>query len=143
MGVADVFPVSPDFGIERELDSDVIITPIQGQLERRKLRSAIQLRTFDIDMENMSVADHKLLNAFYIARDGMFDSFSLLPPVNHDRLIEGLSVGTGDGSTVVFDLDNVGDFRRVYLVSGSRNVVYLDGVSESGKCSNNAGAKCT
>jgi hypothetical protein len=141
MSVGDVFPISPDFGIRRKLSSDVITTPISGNLKRRKLRSALQLRTFDIDMTSMSVADFKLLNAFYQARDGMYDSFSFLPAYNQDRLIEGLSVGTGDGSTVEFDLDNTDFYRRVYTGTGTRNQAYVDGSPVGATFANTDGSK--
>lgn len=142
MSVSDVLPVDPSFVVPFELDDDVIIEKIAGNLERRKQISDLQLRSYPgINVKNMTASEFKTLLAFRRARGGRFDSFSFLPPINLDRLIEGLSVGTGDGSTVDFDLDNVDYFRRVYLGSDNRNVAYVDGSPESATFSNTDGSK--
>jgi len=141
MGVADLFPVDPSYAVQRELNDDVVIEKIQGNLERRKQISGLQLRSWDLSTNVMSVADQKLLDAFYRARGGKFDSFSFLPPVNHDRLIETLSVGTGDGSTTVFDLDNTDYYRRVYTGTGTRNQAYVDAGGVSATFANTDGSK--
>ncbi len=141
MGVADVMPVDPDYPVQRELDDDVVIEKIQGNLERRKQTSAIQLRTWDLNKDTMTLAEQKLLDAFFIARGGRYDSFSFLSPFNHDRLIEGLSVGTGDGSTTVLDLDNADYFRRVFTGTGTRNQAYVDGSPVAATFANTDGSK--
>ena len=101
MAVADVFPVDPSYAVQREVNDDVAIEKIQGNLERRKQISGLQLRSWDLSVKVLTVAEQKLIDAFYLARGGRYDSFSFLPPVNHDRLIEGLSVGTGASPTTV------------------------------------------
>ncbi len=142
MSVSDVFPVDPSYVVPFEMDDDVIITPIEGNLERRKQISGLQLRTWPgINIKNMTVTEFESLTAFRRARGGRFDSFSFLPPINQDRIIKGLSVGTGDGSTVDFDLDNTDYFRRVYLGAGNRNVAYVDGGAVSATFSNTDGSK--
>ena len=141
MGVADLFPVDPSYPVQREVNDDVVIEKIQGNLERRKQISGLQLRSWDLNTNVLSVADQKLLDAFYLARGGKFDSFSFLPPVNHDRLIETLSVGTGDGSTTVFDLDNTDYYRRVYTGTGTRNQAYVDAGGVSATFANTDGSK--
>ena len=141
MAVSDVFPVDPSYAVQREVNDDVLIEKIQGNLERRKQISGLQLRSWDLNVNVMTVADHKLIDAFYLARGGKYDTFSFLPPVNHDRLIEALSVGTGDGSTVEFDLDNVDYFRRVYTGTGTRNQAYVDAGVVSATFANTDGSK--
>lgn len=116
------------------------ISNFEGRQERRKLISALQLRTWDLSNSLLTVAEQESLDAFYLARNGRFDSFSFLPPINHDRIIKGLSVGTGNGSTVDFDLDNVDYFRRVYLGSGTRNSAYVDGTPVSATFTNTDGS---
>lgn len=141
MGVADVFPVDPSYAVPREVNDDVIIEKIQGNLERRKQISGLQLRKWSLNSNVLTLADQKLLDAFYLARGGRYDSFSFLPPINHDRLIEALSVGTGDGSTVEFDLDNTDYYRRVFTGTGSREQAYVDGSPVSATFSNTDGSK--
>ena len=141
MGVADLFPIDPSYTVQREVNDDVVIEKLQGNLERRKQISGLQLRSWDLNTNVLSVANQKLLDAFYLARGGKFDSFSYLPPVNHDRLIETLSVGTGDGSTVAFDLDNTDYYRRVYTGTGTRNQAYVDGSPVGATFANTDGSK--
>ena len=142
MSVTDLFPINPDFAVSREVNDDVIITPIAGNLERRKQVSGLQLRAWSgLNTKNMTVTEHESLAAFFLARGGRYDSFSFLPPVNQDRIIKGLSVGTGDGSTVEFALDNTDFYRRVYLGAGNRNVAYVDGSPVSATFSNTDGSK--
>ena len=141
MGVADVFPVDPSYAVQREINDDVAIEKIQGNLERRKQISGLQLRSWDLSVKVLTVAEQKLIDAFYLARGGRYDSFSFLPPVNHDRLIEGLSVGTGASPTTEFDLDNTDYYRRVYTGTGTRNQAYVDGSPVGATFSNTDGSK--
>ncbi len=127
--VSDVLPINPSFTIPLEIGDDVIITPISGGLERRKLLSSLQLRAWQsVNIEAMTLHDHKLLTDFQKARSGRYEPFSFLPPVNYGRLTEGLVVGTGDGMTTEFDLDNTDFYRRVYLGTGNRNKAFVSDV---------------
>lgn len=139
MGMADVLPVNPGYPVEREMNDNVDITEISGNLERRKLISGINLSTWNLSTENMKADEAEALDAFWVARNGRFDPFSFLPPKNNYRIVRGISVGTGDGVTTEFDLGNTDYYRRVYLGADTRNVAYVNGSPVSATFSNDDG----
>ncbi len=137
MSVDDIFPIDSKYPIERRLGDNVVITSIGRNQERRKLKSRIMLRSWDLNSSILSISEAEALDRFYQARGGRFDLFSFLPPVNHDRIIRGLGIGTGDGLTSGFDLDNSDFYRRVYFGSDTRNTAYVDGLPVQAVFSNN------
>ncbi len=137
MSVSDIFPINSKYPIERKLGDNVIVTKIGRNQERRKLKSGIQLRTWDLGSDVLSVEESEALDAFYLARNGRFDVFSFLPPINNDRIIKRLTVGEGDGLKSIFDLNNIDYYRRVYLGNGARNTAYVDGSQVSAVFYNN------
>ena len=131
------YPVLP--GLEFNLGmTPSFSTKVQKAASGRELRAAFQLYpmwTFSLSYEFLRDgargADFDTLGGFFLARQGMFDSFLFSAP--SDNAVVAMPFGVGDGATKNFQLTRAfgaGGFsfiEPVMNVSGSPGI-YINGV---------------
>jgi len=89
--------------------------------EKRRQKKLFPTRDFSIGYEWISKEEARTLWEFYKARAGAYEAFNFFHPWSDTY--DGEYVGTGDGSTTVFNLpaENSSDYT-----------VYVDGVEQTG-----------
>lgn len=97
--------------LESEFDNDV---------ESRKLKSLYPRRDLTISYDQLTLAQARTLWQFYQARHGRFEAFSFFYP--DSDTYAGEYVGTGDGSTLVFNLPSM---------LASSYTVYIDSIAQT------------
>lgn len=133
MSVSDVLPVNPSFVVPVNLVHNVIVSKFDSGQEQRKQKSTYPKRSASIRTEVMTAAEVQTLRNFNLAMGGPFEVFSYLPPINLDRLLIGISCGTGDGLSKTFyplGSSTPAFYYRLYLDTDHRNVVYIDGSAQ-------------
>lgn len=122
----DILPVYP-----------VVITPVWGTLvsdfdsgnEQRRQKLLYAKYDVQLQMRAVSAADLQTLWDFYQARKGAAGAFYFYDPrpangitVSHT----GLYVGTGDGSTEIFDIPGKSTSSQTIYVDGTEQTVTTD-----------------
>ena len=87
----------------------------------RKQKWLYPRRNLSVGHPKVSKAQGLILWAFYLARKGAFEAFNLFYPNTNTYVTE--YVGTGDGSTTVFNLPSK---------SASSYTLYVDGAAKTG-----------
>ena len=88
--------------------------------EQRKQKWLYPKRRVTLRYRLIAKSDAETLWEFYLARKGKYESFNFFFP--HSDSYEGEYVGSGDGSTTVFNLPSK---------SGASYAVYIDSVAQS------------
>ncbi len=102
MGAGDVFPLVPDFVFEPGDKWRTLVTEFESGKEQRRSMWASRLAQFIVRKRFVSKSDVGTLRSFFSARKGQFDFFWFDNP--DDNQVTNESIGTGDGSTTVFNL---------------------------------------
>lgn len=82
---------------------------------RRKKRAFAQFDVM-VDFHPMTKANMQTLYDFYMARSGSYEAFYIYDVVTMDH--DSLLVGTGDGSTVTFDIPGKSTSSQTVYVNG-------------------------
>jgi len=131
MAVTDIFPVSSSYPVTTKPVQRVLISEPDSAQEQRRLKWSFRRQVVTINCKALTDTELAALEAFHEARNGPYDVFSFLPPMNKGRLVTGLACGTGNGTETVFYLGNSQTpnfYYRIYTGAGNRNKVYKDGV---------------
>lgn len=108
---------------------NTLITQFDSGAEQRRQKSLYPKFDVKLKYKGLSAADTQTLWDFYMARKGAFESFYFFDPAPDMSIAtsyDNLLVGTGDGSTDIFDLPGK---------STSSQTIYIDGVDQSGSFS--------
>jgi hypothetical protein len=89
-------------------------------VEQRKQKWLYPKRIITLHYRFITKAEARTLWAFYIARKGSYEAFSFFYPVSNTYTTE--YVGTGDGTTLVFNLP---------CKTASSYTLYVDGVAQT------------
>ncbi|MBW2024369.1 MAG: DUF2460 domain-containing protein [Deltaproteobacteria bacterium] len=88
--------------------------------EQRKRKWLYPRRIITLRFNGLSQSDIRTLWQFYLDRSGSYEAFNWFHP--YSNTYEGEYVGTGDGSTTVFNLPSK---------SATSRTLYIDGVSQT------------
>lgn len=116
----------PTVGVMNPWQDSIEFKTLRGRFDdlgisSRKQKWLYPRRLPPITYQSISKADALTLWAFFIARAGGFNAFNLFLPYSSTYVKE--YVGTGDDSTVVFNLPSK---------SASSYTLYVDGVAQTG-----------
>jgi len=89
-------------------------------VERRKRKWLYPKRTVTLQYNNITLSDARSIFQFYIDRSGAYEAFTFFK--YETESFEGEYVGTGDGSTVTYDLP---------CKSSSARTLYLNSVAQT------------
>jgi len=92
--------------------------------ERRKRKWLYPKRLITLQYSNITKANGRTLFAFYIARSGAYDAFTFFKYELESYV--GEYVGTGDGSTVTFNLPCKTSSARTLYLDGAEQTVNVD-----------------
>jgi len=82
-------------------------------------------------LNSRTLTDFATLSGFFNLRQGVYDSFLYTDP--DDNTVTGQTIGTGDGSTTVFQLlRTFGSFIEPVLAPNTINAIKLNGVTQGG-----------
>jgi len=124
-----ILELSPEFGLEESISFKTDITEAETGKEQRKALWDYGLRDYNLSLQWYSETNMNIVWDFYIARKGSYENFWVKIPTEY--LVTSESIGTGDGKTTEFLLDE-------FPVDTSDNfTLYVDGSSVSGTLSNN------
>lgn len=118
----DILPIYP---VEIEPVWDTLVTPFDSGAEQRRQKSLYPRFNVRFQLQSLQAADAQTIWDFFMARKGRFESFYFfdrMPDIGVSTSYEGLYIGTGDGSTDIFDLPGK---------STSSQVIYVDGVTQT------------
>jgi len=104
---------------------DTLVSTFDSGGEQRRQKSLYPRFNVQLKYRALSAADAQTMWDFYMARKGAFESFYFFDPapdIGITTTYKGLYVGTGDGTTDIFDLPGK---------STSSQTVYVDGVAGS------------
>ena len=87
-----------------QVDWNTLVTNYEDGKEQRRQKWSQPKRTFSISLKGRSDTDIDEIWAFYKAREGSYDTFYFVNP--NENPVSGEDVGTGDGTTTSFTLDN-------------------------------------
>ena len=104
-----VFPeaVYPKYPITIEPVWDTLINTADSGAEQRRQKSLYPRFNVRFQIYGVRITDAQTIWDFYMARKGAFESFYFFDPSPDIGIVtsyDNLYVGTGDGSTEVFDL---------------------------------------
>lgn len=109
-------------------------TRVQRAVSGRELRVLDMpnpLWTFTLTFSYLPVTDVNVLMGFFLSRQGAYDTFLFDDPT--DDTVAAQQIGTGDGSTTVFQLGRaLGDFYEAVTAPNHVSAVYFNGISQSG-----------
>ncbi len=88
-------------------------------------------RNVGLDYRNITNAQLRVLEQFYVDRNGGYLAFTYIMPLTETGIYEGEYVGTGDGSTTVYNLPFKSGASVSITVDGSP---YVIGDATSGDC---------
>lgn len=92
--------------------------------ERRKRKWLYCKRLITLQYTNITKAEGRTLFDFYIARSGAYDAFTFFK--YEYETYTGEYVGTGDGSTVLFNLPCKNSSARTVYLDGAEQTVDVD-----------------
>jgi len=122
-----VFPEDIDlsFPIIIEPEWDTLVSTFDSGAEQRRQKSLYPRFNVRFRLNGYSATDAQTVWDFYMARKGMFESFYFFDPALDGGIVtsyDDLFIGTGDGSTEVWDIPGK---------STSSQVIYLDGATQT------------
>lgn len=124
-----IFPeaIIPAHPFDLEPTWDTLITPFDSGAEQRRQKSLYPRFNARFRLNALESANAQTIWSFFMARKGSFESFYFFDPVPDIPGIgttsyDDLYIGTGDGSTDVWDLPGK---------STSSQVIYIDGAAQT------------
>ena len=90
--------------------------------EQRKRKSLYPRRNINVSYTHLTLANARTLWQFYQARDGRFETFFFVLPY-WDTYV-GEYIGTGDGSTVFYDLPSENISNETVYIAGAETSSY-------------------
>jgi len=124
-----ILALSPEFGLEQSINFRTDIFEAETGIEQRAALWDVGLRSYSLSVQFLTQTDMNTIWDFYIARKGAYEAFWVKIPTEFQVSYE--SIGTGDGKTVAFLLDE-------FPVDVSDNyTIYATGESVAGTMSNN------
>ena len=98
------FPVSVNIPFREELQFNTLLTKYEDGKEQRRKKWSTPKRTYQIQLRGRTNTVMDQVWSFYNARSGAFDTFYFENP--NESPVTGEIVGTSNGSTTQFGLDN-------------------------------------
>lgn len=124
-----IFPESliPAHPFDIEPEWNTLVKDTDGGAEQRRQKSLYPRFNARFRLNALESADAQTMWDFYMARKGRFESFYFFDPVPNISGIgttsyDDLYIGTGDGSTDIWDLPGK---------STSSQVIYIDGATQT------------
>lgn len=99
------------------------ITPFDSGREQRRQKQVFPKYDIAFSYNTLTLTEFNLLWNFYHARRGSYEAFYVYLPDQEPALWEGLGVGTGDGSTTIFDLPGKSTSSQKIYINGVEQVV--------------------
>jgi hypothetical protein len=122
-----IFPESIDlaFPIIIEPEWDTLVSQFDSGAEQRRQKSLYPKFNAKLRLNGYAAAAAQTIWDFYMARKGRFESFYFFDPAPDASIVtsyDDLFIGTGDGSTDIWDIPGK---------STSSQVIYIDGVTQT------------
>ena len=118
--------INPVFPVLIEPVWDTLIHTMDSGAEQRRQKSLYPRFNVTLSFYGLIASEAQTLWDFYMARKGAFESFYFFDPApdisGNTTSYDDLFIGTGDGSTDVWDIPGK---------STSSQVIYLDGVTQT------------
>jgi len=132
-----VFPEDIDlsFPIIIEPQWDTLISAFDSGAEQRRQKSLYPRFNVSLRLNGYVAADAQTIWDFFMARKGAFESFYFFDPAPDGSIItsyDDLYIGTGDGSTEVWDIPGKSTSSQVIYVDGSTQTLTTDYVILTG-----------
>ena len=124
---------TPRYPLHTEIEYNTLISNFDGGKEQRRQKLLYSRYNVEIRYNAISKTEAQTLWNFYVARAGAYESFyvyDLALLLQHSFAHTGQYVGTGDGSTTIFDIPGRStSSRTVYLdnVEQTSGITYLTG----------------
>ena len=128
MGAGDVFPLVPDFVFEPGDKFRTLISEMESGKEQRRAMWSTGLAQFLVRKQFVSTANIQSLRSFFKARQVAYDLFWFDNP--DDNQITDEVIGTGDGTTTVFNL------AKYPVQTGYTSIFKVNGTPVSATLSN-------
>ena len=123
-----IFPdtITPIYPVIIEPEWDTIIHRFDGGGEQRRQKSLYpRFNVPNLKFKGLSGSEVQTLWDFYMARKGAFEAFYFFDPSINASIVtsyDDLYVGTGDGTTDIFDLPGKSTSAQTVYVDGEEGV---------------------
>lgn len=120
---------APFISIKGSMDQKVLFTNFDGLgKEQRKRKWLYPKRSFELSYSVITDVELLTLTQFYNDRDGSYNSFTFIFPSTYSETYTNEYVGSGDGSTTIYNMPCVSESRTVY-VDGNEQTEAADATS--------------
>ena len=122
-----VFPenITPIYPVVIEPVWHTLITPFDSSGEQRRQKSLYPKFNVRFRLSHQQASDAQTIWDFYMARKGAFESFYYFDPMPDIGIVtsyDNLYIGTGDGTTDIFNLPGKSTSAQTVYVDGGQHM---------------------